>query len=486
MILLTNPVRLYGRSVVTDLAMRTGVATPKDYSCTLGLNYLVQKLWSGEETFASLEMLFSNQVDFDADVTQPHLSEDDYSATEEEEGFNKVTKYNPAVDKTDFDKYYRRLEDVASQYLENYVSNLVYTVCRYSNNGAKSFESEHLDQPTLMSVDDGEEFTELADLQLYEYDKDWSPDVKQAALTKLPYVMKRLHNLSCYCRVHMLSFIVAFLKAKEKNINARISGSVKSLKKNAVILEGVYLCDEFGNATKLVTVQSKNVRAAKMFDWIMGVSDEYKSYYMDYLNFVHYCKVLNVDLEHDDMTKYNSDFMSKLVVTTVTPNKQYNQQVFDAILSNTAAVVKSVDESEAIVNTINTFNQISSTNSDIQDYINHYDHDDAKNNLERAISIYNTYCSFYKGTVTEPSKYSWVDGFLYYDGNLAVISTNLIGNESFEDERCLISEIGYCLQVTNGMGIYVLSLYSAVENMLHKLMQTDSDYKCEEWRQLTV
>lgn len=486
MIVLTNPIRLYGRTVVTDLALRTGEATSKDYSCTLGLSYVIQNLWSGDETLASIEMLFSDQTDFDADVTQPHMTEDDYDEVEEQEGYNKVAKYNPAVDKTDFDKYYRRLEDIAHPYLENYVSNLVYTICRY-NSGAKSFEAAHREQPTLVSTDDSEDVTELADLQLYGDETDWSPDVKQTALTQLPYVLKRLHNLSCYCRVHMLSFIVAYLKAREKNVNARISGSVKSLKKNAVITEGVYLCNELGNIQKQVTVQSKNVRAAKMFDWIIGMDSDFKAYYQDYLNFVHYCNVLNIDLINDDLTKYDNDFMSGLLVTTVTPNKQYDQQVYEAILSNSAGTVETEDVVDnSIVNTFNTFQQICSTNKSIVDYTHHYDHATSKRNMETAMSLYNTYAVLYLQLFTESNKYSWEDGYLYYDGNLVVISTSLIGDETFKEERCLINELGYCIQVSNGMGVYVMALSNALDNMLNKVSTKDPDYRYAEWVLLTV
>lgn len=486
MIVLTNPVRLYGRKVVTDLALRTGESTERDYSCTLGLSYVVQNLWSGDETLASTEMLFSEQTDFNADVTQPHMSEEDYNEVEEQESYDKVTRYNPAVDKTDFDKYFRRLEDIAPQYLETYVSNLVYTICRY-NSGAKSFEEQHREQPTLVSLDDSEDVTELADLQLYGDDTDWSLDVKQTALTQLPYVLKRLHNLSCYCRVHMLTFIVAYLKAREKNMNARISGSVKGLKKNAVIAEGVYLCTELGNVQKKITVQSKNARAAKMFDWIIGVDTDFKAYYQDYLSFVHYCNVLNIDLINDDLTQYGSEFMSNLVVTTVTPNRQYDQQVYEAILNNSSGNGNLKNEEDnAIINTFNTFHQICSTNKNIVNFTYHYDHSVSKNNMDLATSIYNTYALLYLGTTTDMSKYSWEDGYLYYGGNLVVINTNLIGTTTFKEERCLISELGYCIQVSNSMSLHVLELRNALDNMLDKVSRKDPDYSYVDWRRLTV
>lgn len=486
MIILTNPISLYGKKVVVDLATRSGEAKEDDYSCTLGLNYVVNKYWSGEDTEASIEMLFADQTDFNADIVQPHMNDDEYSDVIEQEEYNKVARYNPAVDKTDFDKYFRRLEDIAWQYLEKYVSNLVFTVCKY-NGGAKAFEALHREQPTLVSNDDSEEFTELADLQLYGNENDWSPDVKQTAITKLPYVLKRLHNLSCYCGVHMISFIVAYLKAKERNMNARISGSQKSLKKNAVISEGVYLCNEYGDITKKVTVQSKNVKAAKMFDWIIGMDKDFKAYYQDYLNFVHYCNVLNVDLLNDDMTKYASEFMSKLVVTTVTPNNQYDKQVYEAILRNSSVtevpVVRTFEET--LLNTFNTFNQICSTNANIQSYVQRHDYITSKQNMDMAMSIYNLYSIIYLKQATDSTKYSWENGYLYYDDTIAVVTASFLGEADY-DEVCVISELGYCVQLTESLGVYVMVLRNALNNITNKVVNKDPDYRYESWVQLTV
>lgn len=486
MIVLTNPITLYGKKVVTDLATRSGYATADSFSCTLGCQFKVKEMWAGEDTDANIAMLFEQQQDFDADVSQPHLTEEEYNEDEEREEFEVGVRYNPATDKTSFDNYYRRLEDIASDYLEKYIGNLVFTICRHTGSGGmKQYNSKHREQPVLLSVGDDEgDFTELADLQLDKDENDWSLEMKQTAMLNLPYVIKRLHNMSCYTGVHMLSFIVAYLKAKEKNINMRVAGSVKVLKKNAVIEEGVYLCDRDGDITKRVLVQNKNVRAAEMFDWITEVSPKYKAYYQDYLDFVHYCNVLNVDLFNDDMTKYQSAFVSKLIVTTVTPNKQYDIQVFDAIRNRQPNSVEIPIEDNAIESTINTFFQICDTSEVIRNCLNNHDSLQSEDNLQSAIGLYNVYKLLYYNTSTDTSKYSWENGLLYYDNELAIVSAKMLGTSEFEDDRCLISELGFCIQVSNRMSLYVMTVQNALSNVKNKISYKDPEYKYCDWLRL--
>ncbi len=54
MIVLVNPIVLYGKKVVTDLASRTGYSTKDDFSCGLGMSFQVAIWWSGDETEANI------------------------------------------------------------------------------------------------------------------------------------------------------------------------------------------------------------------------------------------------------------------------------------------------------------------------------------------------------------------------------------------------------------------------------------------------
>ncbi len=489
MILLTNPIALYGKKVTTDLATRIGPHTVDSYSYGVGLRYQVERMWSGGETEANIEMLFEEQADFNADVKQPHLSEGEYDETVEAEEYEVGAKYQPASDKTDFNNYYRRLEDIAPEYLESYVGNLVFTICRRSG-GLKQFNSKHMEQPVLLSQGDDEgDFTELADLQLRADDGDWSLEVKQRALQRLPYVLKRLHNLSCYTGIHMLSYIVAFIKARDKNENMRSAGSQKFLKKNAVIEEGVFLCDKAGNIKKQVLVQNKNKRAEAAFNWICGLSTEYQAYYQDYLDLINYFDILNVELYEDDFTKYQRDFIDKLIVVTVTPNKQYDAQVYNAILHNSSTPIQSGPDEDPIESTINTFMQIRTLDEELVAYDQRRDSQTDALITKFATGIYGTYSLMYLGVVTESVKYKWMNGYLFYDNQLVVMSANILSDPDgpvFNDDRCLIHESGYCVQVSTLMNLSIIPLYSAYENLKNKISAKDPDYKYVEWMRIGI
>lgn len=470
MFVVTNPVKLYGRNVVCDLALRSGFADDKSFSPYDGMSAYVDRLWT-EPTFASRESLFAKQSDFDADAIQPHLTEYD---ADEEETYAKETRYNPAVDKTDFDKYYRRLEDIPVDYLANYIGNLVYTICRLTG-GVKAYNYNHAVAPTIIDMEDGSA-TDLADLEL-DYDTNaWSDSEVKRALNQLPYVLKRFLNLSCYTGVHVLSFVCSYMIAKEKNVVAKNSGRTKFLKKNAVIAENVWTCDSLGNAQKKVEISNKNLKVYDLFEWIEGNSTKYVNYRIDVTNFMHYVKVLNIDIR-EDMSKYGFDFANSLTVLTLTPNSQYNPDVYNALLNGTAVKSNSAD---VIGKTITRFNELCVSNPIVAKVAEEFDYSKRKNNFTQAVNLHRAYMMS-QGTIPENSNYEFFDGFLYYNGTLAVIMCGLITDTMFADGRVILSELGYCVAVSDSLVLDLMPVGIAIDNMKIKLGRNVDDRLTEWW-----
>jgi hypothetical protein len=327
----------------------------------------------------------------------------------------------------------------------------------------------------------------LADLQLDVNVDDWSTEAKSVARENLPYVVKRLHNMSIYTGIHMLSFVSAYERAKIKSERIRSAGSVKTLKKNAVIEQGVYLCDKQGNITKKVLVQNKNQRASDMFDWITGRSKQYPEYFNDYLNYIHYCKVLNINILDDDMTKYQSDFIDKLIITTVTPNNCYDRNVFNAILSNSTTLTPSDDYNSVLDNTVEAFQQICDSDPILQESILHHDSIKVQSYMNDVKSIYNTYMLMSKGIQVDPSKFYWDSGFLFYADNIVIMSANSLSNPEdapFENDECIFSELGFVVQVSNLMSLYIMTIPVALANFKNRLIYKDSEYKYVPWRRV--
>lgn len=494
MFIIDTPVKLYGKSVVTDLITRTGRPQPDSSSPIVGMHYLIDKFWSDNlESEASLELLFGMQKDYDADIGQPRFSNEDYDSSEAEvyKG-DMVEQYSPSKHPTSFDKYNRRLEDIADEYLTSYIGNLIYSV-KNQDGGNKDFLAKHRVQATLTSMDDDDDFTELSDLQLDVNVKEWSVEVKSNARLQLPYVMKRLFNLSCYCHIHMLSYIVAYLKAKAKNDAARNAGSTKTLKSNAVIQQGVYLCNSLGQVIKKVTVESKNVHAAEMFDWINGTSNKWEAYYKDYVQFIHYCDVLNIDLINDDMLRYDRDFIYNLQVLTVTPNEQYNKQVFEALKNHDTGVkeVKKTVTEIPLDNTMEILQQACVANSRLADYIAKLDDKVIEKAKVDAMSLHYLYvlkCCNSGGT--SPELYSWRDGLLYYDDELVLLYANYLeqpgSTNIFDEPYCVISSLGFVVHLSKWDVLDIMMLDSAIDNLKKIYFDNCSDYQYASWRRFVI
>ena len=367
------------------------------------------------------------------------------------------------------------MEDIRSEYLEDYLANLVFTVYKRSGSGgALDYDYNHCLQPTLLSVED-DSYTELADLQLQGNVNDYSESAKAYAKEQLPYVIKRLHNLSKYCGIHMLSMISAYQRAKEENLRKQYAGSTMLLKKNAVIAKGVYKCDRDGNIGSRIDVANKNKRAAEMFDWLEGNSSIYPAYREDYLNFVQYCKMLNVDLLNDDFTKYDKDFVEGLVCTTLTPNKQYNQLVFDAI-RDSGLSTNQVVETDVCLETMLSFRDICECNEDLHNTVMTQTQQIRKTNMDLAMQLHYYYTvAILRGDVPVSSKYRWNEGFLYYDGELVILDTSLVSNSSFRDPRFIISELGFCVHLTTDSVLSILTVNIAADNMRAKYINRNPE-----------
>ena len=482
MIMITTPVKLYGRKVITDLALRSGSATAKDFSCQRGLNNIVQHFTKGD-TLANIEYLFEKQVDFDSDIVQPRYTFENYNKIEEREEYEVGEPYSPAKDKTTFNDYFRRLEDICVDYFEDYISNLCFSIFnRVGADGAVNFDAEHRLQPTLISVDD-DSATELADLQLREDVNEWSNAAKSNAIDNLPYVLKRLHNLSKYCGIHMISMIGSYLKAKAYNdMRVQTGKSKNTLKKNAVIAEGVYKCDAEGNIGIAIEVSNKSKRAADMFDWIIGANDMYPSYRDDLVNFLQYCKILNIDLLHDDLLKYNNEFMDGLTVLTLTPDTQYNQAVFDAIRDSNL-IKPAGQDNDMCLQTISCFRDLCETHEVLMSVIDHHDSIRGAEHMAKAKKMHYVSALRMSGTPWIPNDklYSWEDGFLHYNGELVILDTRLITKASFTTPRFIISELGYCVHISDTMYLEMMTIDCAYANMNNTYIRPDEDYVQNTW-----
>ena len=435
---------------------------------------VLNKCMRDVDTVANMADLYNKQSDFDADKLQPHFrTEEEYDRETEMFEYETVAPFDPVIDDyATFTDYYRRLEDIPSDYIAHYIMMAGKNITDKSgSNGLITFENNHRVQPTLVSVDDNSDFTELADLQVEEDTNIWSEGEKSKALKWLPYTIKRLHTVSLYMQVHMLSFIRSYLIAKRKNIMRRNTGSSMTLKKNAVLGECVYNYKTPGICDKKIEISNKNQYAATVFEWIEGRTDIYPSYLEDVNNFIHYCKVLNIDLESDDMSKYDVHFVNRLNVLTLTPNKQYNKTVYNSLhkipIPNTSVIV-----SDPILDTITTFEELTAVNPSILEVIKYNDTFKVNKYFEDGKTLHYINELLFGRAMTDAKKYYWKDGYLNYDNDIVIVSSNFITDDNFVDTNCIISETGYLIKVSNDSTLYMMPVSAALANVQARKLGT--------------
>lgn len=458
-------IRLYGRKVITDLATRYGEATEDSMCPAVGCAALVTRYWN-EETEANIAALFEAQTDFDADLCKPTISTshildgDDTDSVKDiiEADARPSVTYNPYVHKTNFNGYFRHLEDIQDYYTDTYVSQITYRV-RHHDTGIAVFRKKHPIQNNFINIgDNGQEITEQVDLlTTYTLDTDAMDDAAHAR-EYLPYVVKRLHALSRICKVHILSLISAYSRAYSDYTKMRQAGTTTAtLKVNAVLSYGVYSCRPDGYVKGKIFATDKNVAAAQMYNWIAGHSQNYASYFQDYLDYIKYCEVLNIDYKAENMWMYQQSFISGLRVLVITPNEQYDKMVAEALRYNKPNYYEEIsvkaqeNEQLALQQTMSLYRSFYSMSTrDNNTYVNY----NAKNRaviFDMATDIAMLAIRSNGGNITNKNAFRWRDGYLYLNYSICTVPTSLVskGDNRLSD-ACIISDTGFVVQVVNG------------------------------------
>ena len=78
--------------------------------------------------------------------------------------------------------------------------------------------------------------------------------------------------------------------------------------------------------------------------------------------------------------------------------------------------------------------------------------------------------------MTDAKKYYWKDGYLNYDNDIVIVSSNFITDDNFIDTDCIISETGYLIKVSNDSTLYMMPVSAALSNVqARKLGAPDID-----------
>lgn len=471
MFVFQTPLALLTKTVIADLALRSGSPTANSCSCFRGMrafavgeiNRLITEEALGTLT---LDAIIASMPDFDADKIQPTCK-----STEDDEAFEAALEeaemdypYSPYTHDETFDHYYRRLEDIHPRYLLKYMGEALYAAAKYRDGIVRDTQNEYAVQHTLVDQESGKAISE-SDIELDVNEAEWSQKEIADAIHNLPYVMKRLHNLGILFRVHMLSFIAAYVRADNINRVRRTAGYTKTTKVNDVVDMGVYLCDSLGNATYQPTKSAKNLRIMEVFKWYTYDSDKYPAYHIDVENFLHYVDVLNIDIVNEDMSRYDADFMSKLIVTTITPASQYNPEVY-VVLAGRGSLDKKPLPADRLAYTISLFSELCAVVPELKMRVGRTQTKLQKANVKNwSITMATVYYAS-KGIHTLYGQYRFEDGFLTYNGTTCIIGTEVFmeSKQVSDCNACIISDVGYIIGINTSMTLYGISVEDAYAN----------------------
>lgn len=478
MFILTQPINIYSVKLITDMVGR--YAENENSVCPMyGFMKRLQELWHINETTADICALFEEQNDFDSDKAFPLYSLADLDGREDadvrilQQEDSVDCEYNPYVHPTNFDGYVRHLEDLPDGYMANYLGYITYRV-RKHNNGVAVYNRKHPIQNNFIGVgDNGLEITEKVDLiSDYSIDREQLQNV-ELATEQLPFVVKRLHNMSRLCHIHILSFISSYIKAKDASDRARAVGaSTSKFKLNDVIRVGVWKCDQYGNPTGQVTLGDKNKNAPVVFMWAQGYPTVFSSYYEDMVNYRTYCESLSIDILSETMLRYNGDFVKDLFVPTVTPNNQYSKLIADALRYYGVSEQKKDNTlvtdtfEQRLVEVVSLYQNYYCGRPDA--YNKYMDRDNNSRNF-----VYNTATdlmiyqnAMYKLGHYKKSEFHWVDGLLYQGDDICLFVTSLIDPAyTGKDSYCIVSDTGYFLRVDPGPYVYRVMLKSMIDQI---------------------
>lgn len=251
--------------------------------------------------------MMKDQLDYDADKQKPVAG----AWTKDRE---------PPTD------YLRRLEDIDESWVRKYLENVLVGIKTNKSGGLREYSSQNREAITLVGTEG--EVTEEGELLVDS--GEFSPIDIAEAKSKLPYLLKRLHDKSLLMRVSAMSLIIAYEKAKV----------VTKFPRPKDILEaGVYKMQADGN---LDGIFPSSANSGKVFppacNWIRGYAPD--SYFDDAIELIRICRVLGIDIKEESPLDYQAKDIANLKVTYISKNLDYlngsrkrNLSVLDSLSS---------------------------------------------------------------------------------------------------------------------------------------------------------
>ena len=208
-------------------------------------------------------------------------------------------------------EYNRRLEDIDESWVRKYVTDAVTGLKIRKSGGLREYRRSHAETRV---IENGEgERVEESDLLLEYGNTSYRPMDVATAKSKLPYLLKRLHDKSVELRTSVLSLIRAYEIAS--------SGGRKPMPKD-ILAATVYQMGADGTITgKFPGTANSGKVFPKARAWIAGEFPD--SYFDDAMELLRVCDVLGIDIRNEDPREFQADTIEKMRVTYISRNREY-------------------------------------------------------------------------------------------------------------------------------------------------------------------
>lgn len=282
------------KSILEDVLSREGLPTAESFTPYNGMAKLLRDQLRDAAGLYSLEEVLAGARDFDVHKARANDDlERDYAA----------------ADVTD---YYKRLEDIDASYVEQYARNVLIGFNR-NTAGKQSIESQ-LRTYDWMYDEEDDSYVDPTDFQAEEIT--YSVEDVIEAKHKLPYLLKQLHEGSLEMGGSLISFIIAVEKA--------YASGVVNIKPMHVISQGAYIMHPNGRlGGKFADGDNSGKVFPRCFAWVCGKSGENNIYYKAYKELMDVLDVLGLSITDEDPTRFDGDFIDRLVCTYVASNEEY-------------------------------------------------------------------------------------------------------------------------------------------------------------------
>lgn len=300
--------------------MRTSY-TPDALSPFDGFNDVVRNFFRGEIPL-DFYLKFNEQEDYNA-----------YKKKTTAGTYEAAVQSRPDRSSVTNNEIITRLEDTDVSWLLNYFKNLLENLNgKQSKSCLDTYRNTYMKERIFMAdSEDGE----MSDPEMnVVHTNQYSAEELYSWQNKVPYLLQRLHARSKKSGVHLVSVMIAFMKASQ-GITGRIP------KPGEMEKVGFYRMSKEGYMGDALTNKHGGAAALK---WVRGILDEDTdkyflddSSYQEMQELLDICDRVGIDLTKTHPHSFQEDTMKKLLKTYIPSNKEVcgriNRSVVDGLKS---------------------------------------------------------------------------------------------------------------------------------------------------------